>query len=63
MAPIFALLVPLESLGWLGLHQFGFKMFQATMEKLLNIEQLFLNFFYLKKKWNLGMFLLLLESP
>jgi hypothetical protein len=34
-----ALLVLLEDPQWVGVHQIGFKMFQPTMEKLLNIEQ------------------------
>jgi hypothetical protein len=41
MAHIAMLLVLLESPQWVGVHWVGFIMFQPTMEKLLNIEQIF----------------------
>jgi hypothetical protein len=39
--PLVTLLMPLESLQWIGVHQGGCVMFRPTMQKLLNIEQNF----------------------
>jgi hypothetical protein len=42
LVPSVTFLVPLESGGWVRVHQVGFKMFQPMLEKsYLNIEQFF----------------------
>jgi hypothetical protein len=68
LTPFVTLFITLESLGWVGLHQVGFIIFQPIMEKLLNIEQFFSLKIYLNKNSKLqgniilGALLILLES-